>query len=340
MSYKKYLTLFLVGTILIPSSILLINITFDPLWYFAGNNVGQYNYSFNERVSKLNLLRNKDIDCLILGSSRTTFIKASKISNATCFNIAFSAGRVEEFVRFAEFLKEELPSNLKYLVIGVDGGNFLSASADIAAKPIQSTSFLPSYLSIDTLLFSFRLFQEEQILPRVYNHNFEVELAGEIPVFDPNKPLEGAIFGHYKPEKFNQYLQLVDILKPENVLFYVPPLSAWHIADMMNKNILSDYLDFIYKFPLAGYSMIDYSVVSKMTLNIDNTYDGHHFVPAVNDLITTDINHYFSKQFELSADFGVALDNLSFEQYQRIYKQRLDKAANVISSTAKLKDQK
>jgi len=330
MCYKKYLTLFTAGVIALLSSTLLINITFDPLWYFAGNKVGQYNYAFNERVSKLNLLRNKDIDCLILGSSRTTFIKASKISNATCFNIAFSGGRVEEFVRFAEFLKEELPT-VKHLVIGVDGSNFLSAAEDMPTKPIQSTFFLPSYLSIDTLLFSYRLLQEEQNLPRVYNHNFEVELAGEIPIFDPSKPLEGAISGHYKPEKFDQYLKLVEILKPENVLFYVPPLSAWHIADMMNKDILTSYMDFIYKFPLAGYSMIDYSIVSKTTLNVDNTYDGHHFIPVVNDLITADINHYLSKQLELSADFGIAVGNLSFKQYKNMYSKRLDDVASVIS---------
>ena len=74
---KSYLKIYLplVTTILVLAGA--INWLIDPLWYNKGNRITGRNFSFNERISKTNLLLNSDTrtyDCLILGSSRTTLL--------------------------------------------------------------------------------------------------------------------------------------------------------------------------------------------------------------------------------------------------------------------------
>ena len=331
-NYKKHLLWFFAGVGLLLATTLVVNLLFDPLWYLKGNQLGKYNYAFNERLSKLNQLQDSDINCIIFGSSRSTFIKARNIKNMKCFNLSFSGGQVEEFVDYARYIKAHLPQKIEYVIVGVDGGNFIRSTpiaTPVTARATEQTfisppSLLKSYLSIDALAFSYRLYQGQQNLPRVYNQQFEVEVAGDIPVFDPLVPLIGAISGDYYPEQLQAYKAIIDILAPQHMLFYTPPLSAWHIADMQAKGILNNYIQSLYSFIEAGHYLIDYSIVSKTTLNVSNTYDGHHFMPLVNDLITQDISDYFSGKLKMSDDFGLYVSDLSFIDYQAQYKKRLN----------------
>ena len=321
MNYQTFLSRFLIGTLFVMVTTLSINWLFDPLWYFSGNKVGKYNYAFNERLSKLNLIKGKSINCLVMGSSRVTFIRPSLLSNANCFNMAFSGGVVEEFSSYLKLLENKGIKNFDYLIVGVDGSNFFQVISDTKVAA-TTPSFFESYISIDALKFSLRLFLQDANFPRVYNQVFEVEVPNP-PTFVPKNELQGIISGSYIPQKFALYQELVALTQPRRVIFYVPPLSAWHIKDLAEKGLLADYVDAIYRFADAGYTIVDYSVISEVTKTPTNTYDGHHYMPKVNETIAKQLNALISDEKLPNNSFGLLVNQMSKQQYLDTYLNRL-----------------
>ncbi|REL25206.1 hypothetical protein DXX93_00630 [Thalassotalea euphylliae] len=327
MNYLHYLAKFVSGTLVVLLLTFIINLIFDPLWYMGGNKVDDYNYAFDERTSKLNLVENSDFNCLILGSSRVTFIRPSEIKSATCFNSAFSRAVVEEFLPYINRLKFSGMNKLDYLIIGVDGFNFFGESKfkNIPRTAVAESPpiIFESYLSFDTLVFSYRLFTEDANLPRFYDKNFEVDVHKSIPTFDPKHQLAGAIEGGYYPSKLSEYMEVVEVAEAQAVIFYVPPLSAWHIQDLDKKGELENYIKAIYEFVNQGFTIIDYSIISPVTKNKNNTYDGHHYLPHINSLITSNLHQIMKGQRPELADFGVVVNNYSFTSFVALYKGRL-----------------
>ena len=327
MNYQGFIIRFVLGTGLLLGATLAVNWLFDPLWYFGGNKVGEHNYAFNERVSKLNLVESTTFDCLVLGSSRATFIRPSLLDKAECFNMAFSGGLVEEFSPYVRRLKEQGLNNLDHLIVGVDGTNFFKAPDAVDIQPVAVAepppSIFESYLSISALDFSLRLYLGDANLPRVYNDKFEVEVLDQLPVFSPTESLQGAILGTFVPHKFALYQELVEIAQPKQVFFFVPPLSAWHIKDLAEKGILTDYVNALYQFVEAGYVLLDYSIISPVTKDPANTYDGHHYLPKINETIAAHLNSLLADDKPVLDGFGVLVNDLSVQQYSELYQQRL-----------------
>ena len=98
--YRKYTWLIITVAGISALAILTFNAILDPLWYLKGNLIHGENYSFDERLTKTNVFleREEQLDCVIFGSSRVTLLNETKIKNNTCFNFAFSGGRVLEFI--------------------------------------------------------------------------------------------------------------------------------------------------------------------------------------------------------------------------------------------------
>jgi hypothetical protein len=324
--YINFLKFFCVGATAVFGVALFINYLFDPLWYFGGNKVQSHNYAFDERLSKLNILKKGNYNCLILGSSRVTFLKPSQLTNAKCFNMSFSGGTVDEFIDFAKLIKKHFDIKVDYLIVGVDGVNFFNLSKSQQwTKAELPPNFLVSYLSIDALLFSKRLLLEQTSLPRIYNQQFEVEVIPKLPVFTPEKGVVGLKDGQFDQTVIEKYIELRDIFKPKKTIYYVPPLSAWHIEDIYNNKLLDNYLSAIYSFQLNALDIVDYSAISTVTLTPLNTYDGHHFLPKVSSLIAEDLNKMLNNEAPLNDGFGIYVNKLSYKQYNDDYKSQLKK---------------
>ena len=92
---------------LIVTSCFAVNCLVDPLWYLRGNLLGDINYPFNERLSKLVrfLPRMADYDCIIFGTSRATLLPEEKAKGYRCFNMAVSDGQASEYLLYADYLR-------------------------------------------------------------------------------------------------------------------------------------------------------------------------------------------------------------------------------------------
>ena len=177
--YKTQIFIFSCTSISIMLIVFVVNLLVDPLWYFNGNKVTDRNFAFNERVSKVNQFHNKkdNIDCLIFGSSRTTLIHESKFQDNTCFNMSFSAGRIDEFIQYSDYLLSYSNNKIDKVIISIEPQNYFStipvSVPDFIHTMEKPDSFLSAYFSMDSFIYSLRTLVGLSPLEREYNKNFE-----------------------------------------------------------------------------------------------------------------------------------------------------------------------
>ena len=341
---RRYVTLVALFSALTCAAVITINILVDPLWYFRGNQLTGKNFAFNERESKLNLLLQdpEQYDCLIFGSSRSTLLPAEAFAPYRCFNLSFSSGQIDEFVAFARYLKHA-GIRPHYIVVGVDGFNFLESGRDPLTIPDCVThlrspsSFLRTYLSVDSLQLSMRTLMGGSQYHQYYDKNFDVIFSQDAPAFQPERSLEGGGLRRtdaeklrkqrYVPDYAGRYAQLAAIFPDALIVAYVPPISAWRIADIAKRGVLSGYIGALYATAAHFPIFIDFSIPSPVTWRTVNTYDGSHYRPEVNRSIAP------SLMAGSPQGWGIDPKALSAEAYRLSYQKALNQFAQRAVST-------
>ena len=324
-SSKFSFSLYGLVTFLVLGSVAGINWLIDPLWYRHGNILTGKNFTFNERITKTNLfLRTKDsenYDCIILGSSRVIALRPSNFEKSNCFNYALKGGEIPDFVNYAKSLQEE-GINPETVYIGVDGLNFVKKTRTeqepLALKSLTTKSPLEAYLSADVLLFSVMTLLGISPDPgNYYDRNFEAVDFADAPTYTPQ---------FYKPRAPQQcdlsavesFAKLRESFPNAQFIGYVPPRSPWSmINDTYGRNLMDCYLLGFHQLAQSYDAMYDFSAPSSITKNPDNTFDGSHYSVAVNNQIAEVL------QGKSNDDFGIRIDELSFDEYRNLYRQKL-----------------
>ncbi|MBE9180811.1 hypothetical protein IQ268_19815 [Oculatella sp. LEGE 06141] len=296
----------------------LINWMVDPLWYSHGNRITGQNFSFNERISKTNLLlqsKDEGYDCLIFGSSRVTLLKESSFKSRHCFNYSFSAGKIEEFVEYAKLAKVQ-GINPETVYVGVDSFNFSQKPVSEKTTVVDIKPGFIAYLSLDVLIFSVKTLLGFSPDPRYYNQHFESEVIDDLPQFDPtffNNQTEGLC----DRSKVAKYKELKAIFPDAEFVGYVPPVSAWNVVNEVYSRDLTDCtLQAFYQISRIYDEMYDFSIPSTTTAQIGNTYDGSHFYPHVQAQVSLVLQGK-------NTGFGIELDDYSLAEYEKLYKAKI-----------------
>lgn len=317
--YKKYISLLSAIVLFVLSSIFLINATVDTLWYFGGNKFFPENYSFNERLSKVNLYLKSPVkfDCIILGSSRVTLLDADEIENNNCFNFSFSDGAPSEFVYYSNYIEKygHLPDKL---IIGVDA-RFYSRKEAAPNVPgfVKNLNlppnFLKSYLSYDVLDFSIRTLQKKPPRRRYYTQELKGDLLPGTKNYQPPECFTPDGYGDpYTNKNIHYITSIKNILKARVVIGYIAPISAWDMLPLMEDGEIESYLHTMYTLSKEFDQFYDFSMPSELTMRTDNNYDGHHFSKSANNKIASVLN---GQKF----NFGLALHELSYKEYKHIF---------------------
>ncbi len=298
-----------------------LNLAVDPLWYGAGNRLTGRNYEFNERVSKAHLFLQapERYDCLILGSSTATIVHPSLMAPRHCFNFAFSAGVVGEFVAYARWLRAH-GARPSLVIVGADYVNFDPAVdrqvdvPDFVARGALPPPRRESYLSLDALLWSVLAVLDQSPYPKYYDARFEVIVRPDAGTFDP----EGLSIRPrvLDPARVERFRALRAFFPEARFVAWMPPLSAWHVAELERTGALPDYLRSLHALTTTFDEVYDFALPSEVTGRVEDTYDGRHYGNAVNARVTR-------RLAGAEDSFGLRVDGLSLEAYGERYTEAL-----------------
>lgn len=317
---KTYFTVLLTILLLVG----LVNLAVDPLWYGQGNLITNVNPPWNERLAKTNLLLQNPqaYDCLILGTSRATLLNSAFLQNNRCFNYAFSGGKPEELVNYAEYVKQQgiSPSRV-YVEIEPSGLNRRAQSRQFA----EVTDPLPMYqaylFSFDTFWLSLKTLAQDYSYARLYDHNFQVQLSEEIPRYQPEFDVENEDHLGCDPSRIQFYQSLRQIFSQAELIGFVAPVSVWRVYNMQYANgLLNCQLSGIHQLASTFDAIYDFSVPSPVTERTDNTYDGNHYYPAVFQQVAAVLEGRTTVRPET---FGMKVASNSLANYQSLYQRRM-----------------
>ena len=320
---RKYLTVLFGCAITICLAVFGVNLFFDPLWYNNGNQLDGLNYMFNERLSKTNQYLKRasshDYNCIIFGSSRTTLFNESLLdSRYRCYNFSFSGGRIEEFIAWAKWLKNK-GENPKYVILGIDDFNFVELDTELNIPDFIKYHTNPpnifySYFSLDALDMSFRLLTHDRYNPKIYDQDFLGAVIQDPPRYRPR--LMTSPHTLHKPV-VNEYQQIRKVFPQSILIGYIPPISSWITASKSQEE-LNFFLHSVYTMSSFFHVLYDFSIPSEVTNNPENTYDGSHYFPYIQNAIVKAIN-------DEPMAFGIQVKNYPREDYINAYKSESSK---------------
>ena len=304
-----------------------VNCLVDPLWYLKGNVLTGINYPFNERLATVIrfLPRLQDYDCVIFGTSRASLLPEEKVDGYHCYNLSVSDGQASEYLFYAKYLRERgyMP---RLIIVDVKRAEFIGPEQAIEVPDfIRSGSSPPSifasYLSLDALDFSIRTLRGDAPHHRYYDADFraQLEVRSKRHRYDPKGPIEPAPAPFdVHAERAAAYIELRRQFPTARAIAYIPPESAWRIAAFSLTGQLDAYLAAIGRVAAAYDEFLDFSIPSALTESKEGTYDGSHYMRAVNARVLAGL---MANQSDLAVDWRKE----DLESITTLYHRRLER---------------
>lgn len=268
----------------------------DPLFLLKGNQLSERNYIFNERISKVAFYANREsaIDCIILGSSRMTYLDGRALGG--CANFAFSGALPSELVLYAEYLHATglRPSRV---IVGVDRFGSVSGDNELPTfvtnkQPIGHVS--DYYLSLDLLTFSIKNALGFTNTPNFYDHDLRkhidfslipTERHLNVPFYVTSDDLMISGF----PE-LGHYQRLRSVFPTATYVGLVPPISTTAWVELSNPQVRSRYVAGVLTYASVFDEFYDLSRLDAPCADTIYSYDGTHFAAELWDHLAEKIS--------------------------------------------------
>lgn len=322
---NRWIAIFCITFLVSVTPVFVINYLVDPLWLYSGNLISNVNFTWNERQAKVNRLNwyKGEINTLVLGTSRSTFLKEQLVDPEGAFNFSFSGAKLHEYLVYSNYLKNSGydPSRI---IIEVSRSQVSVGSFEFidSAVNISRSNLITDQVSIDTLRFSINTLLSRSPLPRYYSPNFEVEVLEGLPVYKPNMSSQNSLRVNYN---IDHSMGLLQKLKGEfpNAQFvvFIPPLDAYNQKRLYEADRVG-FIEAIASLDSVFDLVIDFSLPSEVTLSPENTYDGSHYYPDVMDDVV-----WFLNSSNYSGREHQALEPVFFTdkaEYKRIVEERMN----------------
>lgn len=324
MAYKKwfYLTL---SIILLPLlAISSFNYYIDPLWNFNCNN--KYNtmqMPFNERQQKTNYItfHEFDYDTLILGSSRTTYIKQTDFKGLKAYNFAVSNMLIDEYYDYIEYAKKMRGRDFDYIIIGLD---FMATNKNIPrefempehyiANTNQFGYRITTLMSRDTLKYALQNYEAAKNgVPINFTYNRE-NIKTLLPVSDEERlaniestvnTYRTKIYADYEYANIRGMLQKVKDSNPNTkFIIFTTPVN-YNLYNLMVELDLSTHYQQLLTDTVEVFGEVhDFNYPNSVTTDDRNYFDGSHFYPEIGTLIAHKITNLSTS---IPQDFGVLI---------------------------------
>lgn len=293
-----------------------MNILIDPLWYFKGNQIQKKNLVFNERFTKINLFlrdkKNSKYDCYIFGTSVSTTINQNSFKKNKCFNFSFSAGNINEYLNYLNYLKNK---NFYPEVIYIEIPTFFDISEKKKYEELRE-NFKNIYLvGYFPPIATDQLYKQLIIEKKKINSNndvanvpdFIIDLRNPKSYFVEYLSLNSFIFTIKSFFNLSNYTNAYD----QNFVGYVRKDKINFINKKFdNKNFKKDQLKKIIlnRIEALNYfnNVYDFSVPSHEVNDLNNTYDGSHYYADFISQIAYSIEYNID-------EFGLEVNTLNYE---------------------------
>ncbi|WP_064091887.1 hypothetical protein [Rossellomorea aquimaris] len=352
---KKVIIAFVLFVISIVLPIISFNYYIDPLWLFGHKN--QWNdiqQGFNERQQKVNKWTfsesKKQTDALLLGSSRSTYLNEHDFKGINVYNFAVSSMQVEEYEGYVEYAKSQTGKEFDYIFLGLDffaSNTFRPAPEKKPSYYIENTNSylyrLKSLASIDTLKKSIVDFQSSRInKPTFIDHRYysrtNIAKPFSAPIDLVNRRIETNIYEHYQmPERYKYDSNIKDMLirlKEKNphteFIVYTTPITYPRMAvELQQKEYWQGYTNWLTDIVDVFGEVHHFMTVNKVTTNLSNFVDSHHFKPEIGSDI---IDHIWNKSNQTNENFGVDITKKNIDESIKSTKRDLKEYENSIFS--------
>lgn len=286
---RRYLLSLVVAVMLLCGLGLAVNYVVDPLMFVGGNRLFDRNYVFNERLSKVAYYqpREGDIDCLILGSSRMTYLDGRGLYGRDCANYAFSGGQPAEILSYLNYLKAR-GVRPRIVLVGIDelgAANGGEGVPDFVRLLLPMSGSLSYYFSLDTLRFSLQSLMGVTRSPNFYDAALRKHVGYKLRTA-----------GQAYPDRF--YLQADDVAEDSTLAVYrrmpavfpdarwiglIPPTSQWSREKLQSDPLRERYVAAVLALATVFDELFDYSRLPDDCMDYSDSYDGIHYSARVWD---------------------------------------------------------
>ncbi len=334
-SYQRWLRLTLT-IILLPLVIVGgFNFFIDPLWSFGhAHKYNRIQISFDERQQKTNQLHfgNNDYDTLILGSSRTTYMKHTDLVGYRAYNYALSIMLMEEYNDYVEYAKLRNGRNFDCIVIGLD---FFVSNKNLMLEnefrpPAyyidKSKEFAYRYknlLSRDLLAYSLKNYKaSQQGIPQTFAYdrfniktlNITSEAEKEARINTNLDRYKNLIYANYEYRDVKQILGTLKANNPDTkfIVFTTPPARPlWDV--MVGQGLLPYYQQWLQDSVAVFGQVYNFNYPNSITNDLNHYYDASHLYSESETLIAHKIINY--PDHRIPEDFGVLLTRENINKY-------------------------
>lgn len=345
MSYKKWIIITLLLSLVLPGIVAGINYFMDPLWCFSLSH--RYNMKqddFNERQQKTNYITYHDFNYrgIIIGASTSTNINQHSFKGLSVYNYAINGLNPVEYLPYLRYAKERNGRDFDFIFLGLDF--LLAAKLDPplfdAEKIFADTNGwlyrVKTLVSIDTLKFSRRNFMNYLYGRHIYydrnnvkyttsisRESLEINMKYLLEHFNKSSARYSFNNYTYNPE----YRAVLQKIKDENprsrcVVYTTPVITPLMVAIVRN-NLLDEYLLWL-KDIVEVYGEC-YHFMYPNAINDDymkNYHDPNHYYPFVCDMM---VNAMYNDRISGDTAFGMYINrsNLAdkLAQLERLMKQ-------------------
>lgn len=269
----------------------------DPLFLHGGNQLSERNFIFNERISKAAYYaaQTSHIDCIILGSSRMTFLDGRAIGG--CANFAFSGAVPAEILIYAQYL-HRMGVRPKRVIIGVDRFGELPPPEDlpdfiVKGQPVGTTT--DYYLSLDLLVFSIKALAGFSHSPNFYDGQLRKHVGNKMRA--PGRKHDDVFYVTQRdldlPDfpALASYRELRRVFPHATYIAVVPPISRWAWQTMEDPRIRNRYIEGMLTYAQLFDEFYDLSFLQNPCYDTQFTYDGVHYAAELWDRLAPQLVH-------------------------------------------------
>lgn len=327
MNSKKFTRYFLLLVFIALNIVIIINYTMDPYWTFKHSNVlNNKQIDFDERQQKTNYLYfvNNNFDSLLLGSSRSTYIKEHHF-DSKLFNYAANSMYPYEYEYFINTFEHLTGNPAKKIILGVD---FFGSNKNKNTKPVQQTyletTLSPMYkynLLINYNIFKYSLQNIKQNLS-IKKHFYDRKRVKSTKKIN-NIPLEikrtiSYIQGFEYDSHLKDYLQNLPKHFPNSqFIVFTTPVTMSQLKAYREVGLMPFYFQWLRDLVEAFGSIKDFMTINNDSMDDNNFFDANHFTPAFADLLAQELVNKKDK-------IGITLDKTNIDAYIKELEQKIN----------------